>query len=253
MTTVRCHRSVLGLRASGPLRVLPRVGAYLAFLAWLTPSPLAAAPAAPAPLFLGAAASAPPVLVFEPEAVVARGFAPGEEVIVHGVSRHRVGYVWRLVQTREVVLADATGEARLELSEGLAPRSLWTAAGAATGEFYIASPEGFTPTEHAFPGNGIDRAPNGAWRRLRNRFERAEVLYLRPGVGAWWLLGTRGAESDRGRGHGPDLALELDQGQPLWGREAPPEQFAAGDVVVTVNLDTLDFFAARLVSPGEPR
>ncbi|HSL81716.1 MAG TPA: hypothetical protein VLF66_03015 [Thermoanaerobaculia bacterium] len=248
MTTSSCSRP--GPPASGRLRLLLALSAFAVLLA--APSSLAASPTAAAPLFLGPAASAPPVLVFEPEAVVAGGFAPGEEVIVHGVSRHRVGYVWRLVQTREVVVADAAGDARLELSEGIAPRSLWTAASAATGEFHIGSPEGFTPTEHPFPGNGIDRAQNGAWRRLRNRFERAEVLYLRPGVGGWWLLGTRGAESDRGRGQGPDLALELDQGRPLWGSEPPPEEFAAGDVVVTVNLDTLDFFAARLVSPGGP-
>ncbi|HUF77877.1 MAG TPA: hypothetical protein VMR44_03055, partial [Thermoanaerobaculia bacterium] len=186
---------------------------------------------AAAPVPLGRAASAPPEIVFEAQSVVASGFLPAAEVIFHGVSRERHVYLWRLVQRRDVVAADAEGVARLDLPDGVAPLSLWTVVGPESGEFRIASPEGFTPTELPFPGNGLDRAQNGAWRVLRNRFERAEVLYVRPGVGAWYLVGVRGSDSDRGRSEGrPELTLELDQGEPFWRSEEPPEEFAEGDV-----------------------
>ena len=201
--------------------------------------------AAAAPL-----AAAPPELAFEPAAVVASGVAPGAEVIFHGVTREHQVYYWRLVQTREVVPADAEGVARLELPDGVGSVSLWTAVDSGTGELAIGSPEGFTATELPFPGNGIDRAANGAWRVLRNRFERAEVLYVRPGVGAWWLLGVDGGSSDEDGLEDSALGLSLEQAQPLWREEPPPEEFAEGDVVVAVSLDTLDFFAARLTAPG---
>lgn len=198
-------------------------------------------------------AAAPPELAFEPEAVVASGLAPEAEALFHGVSRERRTYLWRLVQTREVVVADAEGVARLELPDGVAPLSLWTVVEPGSGEFAIASPEGFSPTELPFPGNGIDRGQNGLFRVLRARFERVEVLLVRPGEGAWYLVGVRGSDSDRARGQGrPELAVELDQGEPFWGGQEPPEELAEGDVVVAVNLDTLDFFAARLVAPGRP-
>lgn len=208
----------------------------------------------PASLLAIAAAApltaAPPALTFEPTAVVARGVAPGAEVVFHGVTREHQVYFWRLVQTREVVPADAEGVARLELPDGVGSISLWTAVDSGTGEFAVASPEGFTPTELTFPGNGIDRAANGAFRVVRNRFERAEVLYVRPGVGAWWLLGVDGGSSDEDGREDSALGLSLEQAQALWREEPAPEEFAAGDVVVAVSLDTLDFFAARLTAPG---
>lgn len=208
----------------------------------------------PAVLFLTVSltplAAAPPELTFEPSVVVASGVTPGADVIFHGVTREDQVYYWRLVQTREVVPADAEGVARLDLPDGVGPISLWTVADPGTGEFTIGSPEGFTATELPFPANGLDRAANGVWRVLRNRFERAEVLYVRPGVGAWWLLGVDGGSSDHDGREDSDLALSLEQAQPLWLAEPPPEEFAAGDVVVAVSLDTLDFFAARLVAPG---
>lgn len=197
-------------------------------------------------------AAASPEITFEPTAVVASGVVPGAEVVFHGITREHQVYYWRLVQTREVVPADAEGVARLELPDGVGPISLWTAVDSGTGELEVASPEGFTPTELPFPGNGIDRAANGAWRVIRNRFERAEVLYVRPGVGAWWLLGVDGGSSDEDGQEDSQLGLSLDQARPLWRQEPPPEEFAAGDVVVAVSLDTLDFFAARLSAPGSP-
>ncbi|HSL81273.1 MAG TPA: hypothetical protein VLF66_00770 [Thermoanaerobaculia bacterium] len=198
------------------------------------------------------AAAAQPSVTFEPTAVVASGMAPETEVVFHGVTREHRVYYWHLVQTRDVVPADAEGVARLELPEGVGPVSLWTAVDSGTGEFGIGSPEGFTPNELPFPGNGIDRAANGAWRVLRSRFERAEVLYVRPGVGAWWLLGVDGGSSDEDGREDSQLGLSLELARPLWREEPPPEEFAAGDVVVAVSLDTLDFFAARLSSPGQP-
>ncbi len=199
----------------------------------------------------GPLAAAPPEVTFEPAAVVASGVVPGAEVVFHGVTREHQTYYWRLVQTREVVPADADGLARLELPDGVGPVSLWTAVDSGTGEFGIGSPEGFTANELPFPGNGIDRAADGAFRVVRNRFERAEVLYVRPGVGAWWLLGVDGGSSDEDGREDSALGLSLDQAQPLWRAEPPPAEFAAGDVVVAVSLDTLDFFAARLTAPGQ--
>ncbi len=209
----------------------------------------------PASLLLSAAAgplaAAPPVLTFEPAAVVASGLAPGAEVAFHGVTRQHGGFFWRVVQTREVVAADALGEARLELPAGeVGPFSVWTVVDLGTGEFALGKPEGSTAREIPFPADGLGESEVGAWRVLKTRFERLEILYVRPGEGSWWLTAIDGGSGDDDGQEDSSLSASLEEARPLWGSEAPPEGFRPGDVVVAVSPDSLDYFAARLIEPG---
>lgn len=196
-----------------------------------------------------ALAAAPPTIAFELHAVVVSDLAPGSEAVLHGVTRERHAYLWRLVTAREVLAADATGTARLDLPDGVGPISTWTAVDVVTGDFSIASPKGFAPEELLFPADGLGQSALGAWQVVRSHFERAEVLYVRPGTGAWWLVAVDGSGSDEDGRDDSALTASLEHAQPLWGDQPPPEQFAEGDVAVVVGLDTLDFFAARLVAP----
>jgi len=244
-----------GVRVAGPLRALLAAGALLALFA---PSPLAAAsrelgpePGLVMPISLKETASAPPRIVFEPDAVRASGFAPGADVLFHGVTRQHQEYFWRVVQTREVLSADAAGEARLEVAEGeVGPHAIWSVVDLATGDLALGTPEGSTAGEIPFPANGLGESEAGAWRVLRTRFERLEALYVRPGEGAWWLVAADGGSIDNDRREDSALSVRLEDARPLWGPEEPPRGLRPGDVVVAVSLDTLDYFAARLVTPG---
>lgn len=248
MTTFRLSRP--GPPASGPLRWLLGVGAFVALLG--VASPVSGATFEPKPLFVTKSASSPPELVFEPEAVVARGLSPGAEVIFHGVTREHGGFFWRVVQTREVVLTDALGEARLELPAGeVGPLSVWTVVDPATGDFSLGTPAGSTAREVPFPADGLARTEAGLWWALRTRYERLEVLYVRPGEGAWWLTAIDGGSGDDDRREDSSLRASLEEARPLWGAEAPSPGFRPGDVVVAVSLDSLTYFAARLVDPAD--
>ncbi len=201
-----------------------------------------------APIPLKPAASSPPEIAFEPDAVVVSGLGPAAEVILHGVSRYHDVYYWALVPTDEVLTADATGTLRYEVPDGVAPFSVWAAIDTGTGELGLASPEGSIAHEVAFPADGLAQAPGGVVRRLHTSWERAEVLFVRPGVGAWRGAASRGAQgSPTAAGAEVDLASAL----PIEAAPAPPAELAVGDVVMAVNLDTLDYFAARLVPPGQ--
>lgn len=192
-------------------------------------------------------------LTFDTSAVEIRGATSGGEVVLHGVSRWHETYFWRLVPTTEILQADASGAARAELPDGLAQRSVWFAVDTASGDFAIDSPEGFTPEEIGFPEHGLARDRGGAWRRIRSDWARAEVVYVRPGVGAWWLMSQDGAGGDADGLEGGGLSLDLDAARTLWRTEPPPSEIGADDVIFAVNLDSLAFFAARLVAPGSDR
>lgn len=242
-----------GVTRSTAVRVRPGSRSILALVA-LVALGFSAAEAAEAavPVPLGKAASAAPELAFETHALVASGLAPGAEVVFHGVGREHQAYFWRLVQTREPVMADATGTARLELPEEdrVPPRSLWTVVDPATGELAIGSPPGFTPEEIPFPARGLGESEAGAWRTLRTDFQAMEILYVRPGSGAWYLVAVEGSASDDDLQEDSTLTVRLEDAEVLWGSEPAPRGLAPGDLVVAVSLDTLQYFAARLVEPG---
>ncbi len=226
-------------------RVRPSI--LLLFLAL----PGGAAPAAAlgmAPIPLKPAASSPPQIVFEPDAVLVSGLGPEAQVFLHGVSRYHDAYYWALVPTDEMLTADESGSVRYEVPDGVAPFSVWAAVDAATGELAIASPEGSIGQEVPFPADGLDQTPGAVVSRLHTTWERAEVLFVRPGVGAWRGIASRGGRSSpTAAGAAVDLASAL----PIQAAPAPPAALVPGDVVMAVNLDTLDYFAARLTPPGQ--
>lgn len=189
-------------------------------------------------------------IAFDSPAVTVTGAAPGAEVLLYGVTRERHPYFWRQVSERQVLTADAAGYASYEVTYEPDSRSLWIAAEAATGRFAIASAPGFEAEEIAFPGHGLARSETGLLRVLDSRFGRAELLYLRPGAGAWWNVAFDGAGSDSDGREDSAASLSLDAARSFWGSEEPPGEFEAGDLLVAVNLDDLRFFAARLTPPS---
>lgn len=195
--------------------------------------------------------TAPLSISFDGPAVVVAGAAPGGEVLLYGLTRERHPYFWRQVSERVVLLADASGSAAFEVAYQPDSRSLWIAAEAASGRFTLASAPGFTAEEVEFPGRGLVRSETGLLRVLESRFGRTELVYLRPGVGAWWSVAVDGAETDSDRREDEAASLSLDSAQAFWGLGEPPAEFAVGDVLVAVSLDDLRFFAARLTPPGE--
>jgi C-terminal processing protease CtpA/Prc len=71
------------------------------------------------------------------------------------------------------------------------------------------------------PGKALKNRGNGARARLEIDDDDQELLYVRPRVGAWRLDGGR--------------ELELEFMTPVDDSPAPPADFQAGDVIVTVN------------------
>ncbi len=193
-------------------------------------------------------ASAPPEIAFDQDAVVVTGLAPNADVILHGVSRYRDTYYWAVLPTDEALTADETGTIRYEVPDGLAPFSVWAAVDAATGAFAIGKPEGSVAREVPFPNDGLAQAPGGVVSGLHTSWERVEVLFVRPGAGAWRGVGLSGNEKAPPAGAEVDLASAL----PIQAATAAPTAgLTPGDVVMAVNPSTLEYFAARLMPPGQ--
>ena len=188
-----------------------------------------------------------PALEFEEDAVVAGGVTPGAPVAWIGVARDRDGFMPHRLSVWQVVDADATGVARLELGQPVPATATFVAVDLAAGEMAVAAPAGTLLREVAFPHQAIP----ASLRRLDDARSNLAVLWARPATdgsgGAWGGAVSDGGGRDGDAVEDHRVQVLLDLLEPLGTSPAPPETLAAGDVLVGIDLDTLDIYAVRLV------
>lgn len=192
---------------------------------------------------------APPEIVFEELRVVAEGLDPGAAVVGFALTRTSDGYF--VTRQRHAVVAtddDADGRVELAAFEAGAPRQgIWAVVDLATGALALAAPEGYPLREVAFPVRAILPGLDGRLDRLRDLRGSAELLLVRPGVGAWTLTAHDGGPGDGDGLQDEALTLALADLVPLDASPAPPEELAPNDVVVVIDPHRLEIFAAKLV------
>jgi len=199
---------------------------------------------------LSAGLLAQPAISFEGEAVVAQGLSPGGQAVLFGMAREPQGFHTRVVRRQQLVLADAAGEARLELGQPVPTRSVWFVADLSSGAFRIAAPQGSPAKEIAFPAGGLEAAAAGRSGRLRSGIGFIEVLYVRPGRGVWGLTVGDGAQDDDDGVSDRSAAAALNRLIPVASSPPPPTDFAAGDIVVVIDPRGLEFYVAQLPASG---
>lgn len=193
-----------------------------------------------------AAASAEMLLRFEETAVVAEGLTAGAEVAVLGVGRERAGFLPQRISVWEVVAADGTGTARLELGRPIPTESSWAFIELGQGEAVLAAPPDTALRQVAFPGRGIP----ASLRTLDDARRELTVLWVRPATdgtaGAWGGAVHDGSELDGDGGQDRAVRVLLDRLEPLGASTVPPETLAEGDVLVGVDPDSLEIYAVHV-------
>jgi hypothetical protein len=233
--------------------------------------PAAAAERPSSPHALGRAASSAPELVveFEEGEVFATELTPSGDAIFFGLAREPQGAFTRVVRRQGIELVDPFGEARLpvqvlqagsggtggELVDRVPLKSVWAVVDLETGAFGIGAPSGFRLRELPFPGRAFEVGAPGLVNRLRHRFAFVDMMLVRPGVGAWSLRAHDAGPSDHDGADDDRTTTRLDDLEPLGPGgatptpAAPPDRFAAGDVVVVINPRDLTIYATRLLGP----
>jgi hypothetical protein len=195
-------------------------------------------------LFSGAAAAAsaePLRLAVEAEGLMATNATANGQVVFFGVSREiDPDDVVNVVPHLEI-RKDDDGDGRVSLPLGgpVALHSTWAAVDLAGGGFDAAAPEGFRLKKVSFRGRGLGKRPDGRDSVLDAR-GLAEILVVRPGVGAWALrLGDGGPGDEDGTANGR-LEAALDRMTPLPGSPAAPQSFQKDDVVLLLDPNLLE-------------
>lgn len=168
------------------------------------------------------------------------GLTPGSTVFALAVAQEtRLGYVdlWR----RDQVLIDSDNDGAVQWTVPVVPdRSVWVSVESNGGGSALSAPEGVTPAEQIWPGGVLLSTDPALKPHLLIALPTAELLWVRPGLGAWRSRGGDGALNDLDAEVDGILRLRLSTFEPLDGVAAQhPTDAQAGDVFVVVDPESL--------------
>lgn len=150
-------------------------------------------------------------------------------------------------QTLAILPLLSRSTVELDLLGPVVPDSVWVAVDLSTGEFATVAPNGPPVQSDTFLGAGIGRAPSGSGA-ISDLRAQAEVLVVRPGVGAWELTLGDGSPVDGDGLADGQIEAPLDQMTPVADTPSPPTDFAAGDTLVLIDPLSLEIVVTRI--PG---
>lgn len=189
------------------------------------------------------AAAAGPTVSFEARRVALAGLTPSGSVAWTSVSRDPQGYSTLVARRSDVASADALGEATIELEGEVATASVWFVVDLETGGLTVAAPPGTSFREIGFDGRSVVASPQGKLNRLVHTRPYLELFLARPGVGAWSMAAGEGAAGDEDGEREGSLRTTLADMEPVAAGPPPPEELAAGDVLVMVDPRALEYYA----------
>lgn len=173
--------------------------------------------------------------------VIVAGVDDRAEIIVFGIAIGRHGHSAML--RREVRTAtddDGDGQVTFEIRD-IPVRSVWVVVDAKSGSHTVATPSGEAP--------GILNLPDDVWRGNHAHVDVArswaEVLVVRPGVGAWTLRSAAGGSNDFDAIADRKIRLRLDRMERLTGTDKGPSHALPKDLIVLVDPQTLDTFVSE--------
>jgi hypothetical protein len=193
-------------------------------------------------LFLSVTAAATigadPVLTFEERAVIAR-VTPGATTALFGLASDSFGYTPKTSEYAEILEdGDRDGIVRFDL-DAPAPASVWLVVDMTNGRRTIGTPAGVAVKRKALPPAALKRRGNAPAGVVIENETLAVCWVVRAGVGAWRMIAEDGAREDADGRSNASVSSELRALRAIGKSPGPPDDFAHGDIVVTVAFDGL--------------
>jgi hypothetical protein len=180
-------------------------------------------------------------LSFTARSVTVSGVTAGNTIVLFAVGLQKNGYDKTLLRwAKSAADEDHDGAVTFDLERDIPTVTVAAAVDQTTGRTVIGAPPAFGDIERiALPATALRRSAAGA-NLDRFAFERPtlELLYVKPGAGAWSWSSMDGRTLDRDGANGVTVVAAGD-GARLPGTTAELTQFSAGDVVVAIDRTTM--------------
>ena len=182
--------------------------------------------------------------------VVVSGASSGGAVTLLGGAHQHLPFMMRIVDVRTLLVDDDhDGIVTYEVADGVPHQSLWIATDIATGLTALGVPTGYTPILLQQRSPEVGNPVNIAGNVVDIDRDRADIIVVRPGAGAW-TLPVRLANRDSAPHAAGRSAVPLVKFQPLRASfgDAPPA-LRNGDVVAIIDATRLEYLITT-VQPG---
>lgn len=182
-------------------------------------------------------------MTFTDSGVTVRNATPVSQVIVFGVGSEPLGYYSNVIRFERVAEADRNGVAVYELERSIPLKSVWAAVDLRTGRFSVQSPPGFLLRTFDVE-LGIGR--HAGRPHILYRGGLAEVLCVRPGLGAWSVRAADGGRVDADGAENTTTVIDLESMRAVATSPPAPREFTPGDIVIAIDPRELLYSAVRL-------
>jgi len=180
--------------------------------------------------------------------VVVNGITPNGAAVILGAVRDRTGHqtvVWHYQQ----ILTDTEGRGTvvLEPQAPLDQSSLWAVIDLASGAIAVAASGGGLLVEDPVPSDLLSWEQDGTVGAFGTRLRAADLIVVRPGIGAWFISARDGGADDLDGEANGVLMLDPDDLEPVDpGSTETLGNLAPGDVVLALSPQTLHFYQQLL-------
>jgi hypothetical protein len=171
-----------------------------------------------------------PVLVINGDKVTATGLTPNRSLYILGLSVYTVSHEPRQRHTEAMPRADAHGAFELKMPIVVPEKSLWLLLDLTTGRYTLAS-GGLPLRMMTFPPNALKSNGLGELRHIESQLVYAEVVWVRPGVGAWQMIAGDGGRFDADGVTDGRTRLSVDDMNPIADSPEHPKKIEKGDTV----------------------
>jgi hypothetical protein len=153
--------------------------------------------------------------------LTATGLTPGGQVVWFSVSRDAADYAELIIPMSSLGAADNNGTAVLSLPQMPPSQSIWITVDLTTGSHAVTGSARFSPNQLGGGAFSVQPGSGAAADELQDAGATVEVLWVRPGIGAW-TLGLAGDSPRNLAGAGNPVRFALDQMQPVGGSPPAP-------------------------------
>jgi hypothetical protein len=199
-----------------------------------------------APALSAAQPSTPPVVTVAEQQVTVSNVTPNTNVVLYSIGLEPYRRLERVTRTAKVLVAGADGVATFAAQTPIAIRSVWIAVDDASGEYALASRDGYEIRRIDFPDSALKKNVAGEIEGLLADRAILHVAVIRAGVGAWAIIGYEGGAGDTDKKSDGHLSLEFGLAHGFAADTPELKHLKNGDVVIAVDPNTLETMVTRI-------
>ena len=176
------------------------------------------------------------------------GVTPGGTVALDGALLEPQSEVHERQLRIEQTIADPDrdGIVTYTYERNIPRQSIWGVVDIASGRYVIATPPTYRRQELPFPSNAVKNTPADEFDELTHGFFLLQVLWVRPGEGAWVSMSADGGAGDSDKKNNGKTETSLSYFRPISANTPVPKKIKKDDVLIFIDAFDMAFTSTKV-------